>query len=649
MEQLQQNTHNNHLLELILKELNIKHINSKQLEVFYHSSLNQYNVKKTFQNINIKLTNAKLKSLFGNKKQICLVYLDINYQKEFGLLKKVEEKYLLFLNNQKISLSWDQLNNLKIINIWELTKHEFNPIYFEADHDFHRVKYKYNLISFFISIFTFAILLLSNLYLKIIISDIIPNSIIQEFIFISIFFLIIYLLNILSEGLLKIYKQKNLNYLTINFFNKFYDELLNKSNDELLRMTDDSILTKIKSLAMVIEQKIFVIPDFVANLFIIITTTIILALTSYLFIFICLLSFLFNFLIVYLKREHLKLIRNKNFQKEALIETNVFDYIRSIKEEWNYSLFKQKKESLMSSIYDYQSFSKNNLYHLEKIEMLYQFGLKIFFIIFAVVAVFLSINQQANDFSIGIMIYCFSLINIINSSAHTISCFFANLFIYKIHKQELDNFYNNIYQTKGKVLFPKKVKEIKFIKFNKKFNDHIVFNNYDQALKNDCVIYGKNGIGKTTLLKAIIPNAFSEGVFINNIAMKMYELDDLKHNIIYLNSFGKTLNLDVNKLLYFNPNKTEIIIAFLKQHQLFEIINNEKRSAGEHQIINFLNIIHEKNKIILFDEPLANVSLNLKIEILKIFKKDLVENNFLIYVSHDKKILKQFKSRLELK
>ncbi|MGL5640525.1 MAG: ATP-binding cassette domain-containing protein, partial [Mycoplasmoidaceae bacterium] len=182
-----------------------------------------------------------------------------------------------------------------------------------------------------------------------------------------------------------------------------------------------------------------------------------------------------------------------------------------------------------------------------------------------------------------------------------------------------------------------------------KYDDKYIFKNLNKKLENDLIIYGKSGVGKTTLLKKMLPNNNCNEILINGISSNLYNYDSLKRKIIYLNSENNLIDIDINKLIHFDVDIKKQIIDFLKINNLFQIINKKDVSMGERQIINFLSIIHERNKIILLDEPLSHVDNKTKKKIIETFKNYLILNNFLIWVSHDKKIIKYFNNEWEIK
>ena len=242
------------------------------------------------------------------------------------------------------------------------------------------------------------------------------------------------------------------------------------------------------------------------------------------------------------------------------------------------------------------------------------------------------------------MIYVFTLINIISDSSNSIFDFLANISFYKMHEEKIDSFLKDIITENKGIDLEKIITSIKIQNLSVNYNDKYIFKNLNKRLENDLIIFGKSGVGKTTLLRKMLPNNNCNEIIINSIATNLYNYDSLKRKIIYLYSENNLIDIDINKLIHFDVDMKIKIINFLKCNNLFQIINKKEVSMGEKQIINFLSIIHERDKIILLDEPLSHVDTKTKKKIIETFKDCLIANNFLIWVSHDKKIRKYFKN-----
>lgn len=143
---------------------------------------------------------------------------------------------------------------------------------------------------------------------------------------------------------------------------------------------------------------------------------------------------------------------------------------------------------------------------------------------------------------------------------------------------------------------------------------------------NTLVILGKNGVGKTTLLKCLsgeIRN-YSGNILIDSENLLEYTTQELSHKIALVASNSTCYqNLCVADYLVtglsnqFNPlqspnklhyEKAFQIIKELKQEKLFDSYIYEL-SSGEMQIVKIGRAILQNPRIIIFDEPTSNLDI----------------------------------------
>lgn len=610
---------------------------------------NFYEVKEKCNILGINLIQIKKEDLYKEKNKNLISFIEIDYKKQYCILKKIGNKYFIKTDENKYSFTEKEFLELNIIKIWSYQKDKIANKYIELKIDINKYKFKYTLIVFLMNVGLFLIMIVNNLYLKIILQNIIPNHAMFDLIFISFFFLLLFSLNILMSSFLTFYKNKNFHKIVIKYFNHFLNNSMIKNEKFIRNNNRENILINFKSIAPLIQKKIYAVPDFISNCFILISTIIFISVISYVYLLISLISFLFYLIIFILKNWHIKNIGNKNNHYEMKIENKLYDFIYRISNEWNYEVLNEEKNKIISKTKDFQDFTYENLKINEKISLIEKMGNKIIFFIFTIASVFFIISGSDANFSVGLMIYVFTLINIISDSSNSIFDFLANLSFYKMHESKIDNFLKEVIDENKGINIEELITSIKIQNLSVNYDDKSVFKNLNKQLKNDLIIYGKSGVGKTALLKKMLPNNNSKEIIINGVSSNLYDYDSLKRKIIYLNSQSTLIDIDINKLIHFNLEMKIEIINFLKINNLFQAMNKKDVSMGERQIINFLSIIHEKNKIILLDEPLSHVDSKTKKRIIETFKNYLIENNFLIWVSHDKKIIKYFKNEWEIK
>ena len=561
----------------------------------------------------------------------------------------IGNKYYINTNKSKYTFTEKEFFELNIKKIWTYEKGKISYKFLELKIDIKKYKSKYTLIVFLINISLFLIMIINNLYLKIILQNIIPNHAMFDLIFISFFFLLLFSLNIFVSSFLTFYKNKNFHKIIIKYFNYYLNNSMTKNEKFIRENTREDILISFKSIAPIIQKKIYSMPDFFSNCFILLNTIIFISIISYVYLLISLISVLFYLIVFILKNWHIKNVGNKNNYYETKIENKLYDFIYRIKNEWNYITLNEEKNKIISETEEFQKFTYQNLKTMEKINLIEKAGNKIIFFIFTIVSVFFIVNGTNQNFSIGLMIYVFTLINIISDSSNSIFDFLANISFYKMHEEKIDSFLKDIITENKGIDLEKIITSIKIQNLSVYYNDKYIFKNLNKRLENDLIIFGKSGVGKTTLLRKMLPNNNCNEIIINSIATNLYNYDSLKRKIIYLYSENNLIDIDINKLIHFDVDMKIKIINFLKCNNLFQIINKKEVSMGEKQIINFLSIIHERDKIILLDEPLSHVDTKTKKKIIETFKDYLIANNFLIWVSHDKKIRKYFKNEWEIK
>ncbi len=265
---------------------------------------------------------------------------------------------------------------------------------------------------------------------------------------------------------------------------------------------------------------------------------------------------------------------------------------------------------------------------------------KSFFFIMIVLYTIVS-SKSSDDKPLSNIIFYISLAEISAIHAQEIFSFISDLPNYRLSRSVIKNIIDNgnISNESDGFGFDIKTLEIKGIK-----SCNPLFKKDSIILQNDSVLYGTNGIGKTSLVKKIFDQSFSQNILINNEILNL-DYNHFKNNIIYLSS---TTNLSLaNYSRLFKSEYRKEIINILKE---VGIGNNfhENMSSGEKQILAFLFLLCEKNKIIIIDESLSNVELKNKALLLSKIKKIITKNNFVITISHDKNVRNYFERKVNL-
>ena len=185
--------------------------------------------------------------------------------------------------------------------------------------------------------------------------------------------------------------------------------------------------------------------------------------------------------------------------------------------------------------------------------------------------------------------------------------------------------------------------KLKNLTFAYSKNQKIINNlSYDFSNTGLYFLYGKNGIGKTTLFDLIIgklkPN---EGEII---------FDELNSNNYYdYIGYYKTSNQLMNELSVYDvlnvfKVKQEEIDEVIKYFRLDKIlkVKCKKISTGEKQRLTLALIFLNKKSIYLLDEPFSHISSSDIDSILKYIEK-IMEKSLIIIISHNRNLSKKIK------
>lgn len=194
---------------------------------------------------------------------------------------------------------------------------------------------------------------------------------------------------------------------------------------------------------------------------------------------------------------------------------------------------------------------------------------------------------------------------------------------------------------------------IAFQNCTKRFGNKTVLDNISFSLSDGgkfISILGKSGSGKTTLIRLlagleklnngtiIIHNktASEDGQIIipphnRDIGFVFQDLALFPHFTVFENiAFG----LKVKKVTDYQ----DIVAAILKQFNISELTTSypNQLSGGQQQLVALARSLVLQPKILLMDEPLANLDVKLKTQIRKLLKQIVLERNItLLYITHD--------------
>ncbi|MGN0993264.1 MAG: ABC transporter ATP-binding protein [Bacilli bacterium] len=176
-------------------------------------------------------------------------------------------------------------------------------------------------------------------------------------------------------------------------------------------------------------------------------------------------------------------------------------------------------------------------------------------------------------------------------------------------------------------------------------------------------IIGKTGAGKTTVTQALMRlYPIKEGtITIDGFAIEQISIESIRHNISYISQEAYVLNdtLRRNILLDKTDISDEQILDIIDkiganpllsrlENGLDEVINVNRLSKGELQIIAFIRAIIHEASIYIFDEPTSNIDLRTEKMIQSIIDK-ISQTSTVFIIAHRLATIKNVDKIIEIK
>lgn len=502
----------------------------------------------------------------------------------------------------------------------------------------------------FLDFLNLFISIISTGYLKIALEDLIPNKLDNQLIFCFIFFVGVYLFQNISEhciSLLKAYKIEKLTKKNLFFY---IDVLKKKKKSFFDNVNNQTLYTYPIFINNVVIQKYLKIPCLIVDLIFFITLFVILGTISTYYLLFVSAYILVSVIASYIKNDFNKENYQKNVLMQSKVEVNFIDLYNFLKKEKNETKLKRIETSCFSSLWNYSAL---NLYmgNFQAKTNLFSNSLrKIIFCIFITVSAALIIWGNSTP-DLSSMVFAILLLNMTDVTALKIFDFFAEIPNYKKSVASLKSFLDTGNQNLNKdgiVLHT--IESLKLNKINFSYGDKQIFKNLTLDLKNKTLLYGKNGIGKSTLCKIISldENLKSGQIIVNDISYSDLNIEKYLEKIIYLPSEAINPNLDFTQLINNNLDIKVKILELIKKYKITDK-TEEKISSGERQLLNLLFLLNCRNSLIILDESFSNMSLQLIDFYMTNFFDYLCKNNFVLTISHNKNINKYFSVVKEIK
>lgn len=604
-------------------------------------------------NLDIEIFEMDFKTLLNeNNFNHFITCIKTSSNNHFVIVKRYKSYFEMYDTDQKVyKFSYEEFFhiftgiyitvNKKIINLNPIEITNNKKYFFDFENN-----YPFITLSIFTDLFTLFLSILANSFIKVIIDKIIPLKLNNELIYFCLFFIICFsLMYSISyiNNLFKIYMFEKIFKKQILIYTKI---LKNKNNLFFNKFKKEIIYEYPTALFSIINQKYFLFPNLISESITSLTLVVIILFNCYFFIIPILINLLIIITFGVIKSKY----NNNNYENLHInknkIEVIYNDFINFIINEKNDKALNTIEKDWHNEIYKYQHYCQKNNLNNNLLSFLDNSISKLVFVLFISICSSIIINQYFARITISTIIYLSSLLNMLINSLNDIFNYWSGLSIHKKNLQLIKDFElinNNMFNDQGLLL--KKIKSIKLNNLNFKFTDKHVFKNKTFKFTNGNLIIGKNGIGKSTLFKILaLKYLCLESYFINDLNINKYNIKHISNNVIYLPSDPINISNDfiflINKSLTYKTLITEI----LKMTQLD--INKTSFSKGEKQLINLLNILDSKNKIILLDESCSNIHESLNEIIYKKIKDQLEKNNFVLWINHNKSIHKYFKKKV---
>lgn len=185
---------------------------------------------------------------------------------------------------------------------------------------------------------------------------------------------------------------------------------------------------------------------------------------------------------------------------------------------------------------------------------------------------------------------------------------------------------------------------IKIVNLEKSFDFKVLDKiNLEFKLGNIYVLKGKSGSGKSTLLNLMsgLDSKYTGNIFINDKDLKSLKKDELeryRNNIGYMRQECLLYrNLTVLDNLLLIENNKDKIVSLCKKFNIYEIINKYpyEISGGERERVSLIRALLNDNKILLLDEPSANLDKDNSKNFVDYLKKIDISDKIIIISTHE--------------
>lgn len=508
------------------------------------------------------------------------------------------------------------------------------------------------LLNLFLDLLILFISLVGSSLIKITI-NFINEGYFSDWIYLAIYFLLVFSCELLFSywfSLYKSYKMQNiLNQNMVFYINYLSNKTLlfykNNENGKLFKYAE--------SIGKFLTYKYIETPSIYSDIVFFIFLVFLLSYLSFYYLIIALIFSSVNLFISYFENSYNRMKFNQNLELKNEVDHKLFNLYNFLKTEKNKNKLNNIVSDCNKSIFKMGKLNLENISFFSKTEFIKSLIKKTILVLFISISSFwIMTNNKKYIDNISQLVFAISLISFFDNSMASIFNFFSNYPNYKNSKKILDDFlvsYNKKENNKNgmKIQYFEKI-VLDNLNFNYQ-NNLEIFKNKKIELFNNTLVFGKNGVGKTTMLRILsldLPLDSNSIYKINNIDINSYDLNDIENKIFYLSN--KNTPLEINYINLFKKEKLKKDLAlFLEKTNLGRKKINEM-SLGEVQICNLLELLNLKNCLILLDEAFSNLSSENLNFFMEKFYPHIIENNFVVVVTHDLNLKKYFKNVINI-
>ncbi|WP_033159773.1 cysteine peptidase family C39 domain-containing protein [Mycoplasmoides alvi] len=506
---------------------------------------------------------------------------------------------------------------------------------------FNFISWKILIVCLFFELFVVILSLIGAQFSKLIIDATIGYGTLSNLIAIISPFLMIKLAELFTDFGINLIQGHNSKIIYKNIWLQLF-KLLNKHTFNFYEKKPYGTLFELDShITNLINFCLIKITNFITSLILSIVTLGILISTHVFFLIISIIQIIAIFIFViiqfYLNKSYLFKSIN-NLQKHN-------DYLSKFSNLLLYENFFNEYEEIVKSIKKNLNENSKLNYNISIetsiIDKIFEFVKFIFSILIISLGISLIISEK--NFDLSKLIYISTIQALLISNVDTLIKFgFSyNSFISSYKKI---NGYFNITEHEKAINKIDKITKVSFKNINLTDGIKEIFQNWSCNLDNLTVLTGKNGSGKSSLLKSLTCRFKMKS---GEIKINDYSIDEINNewfakNVIYINGNNISNSLLISeKIFQFVQNHSfdEKIYSILNKINFFET-SPTNYSSGQIQIARLIMLQKEKNKLILLDETLSAINYSLKESVFNCLIKPLVEDNFVIFAEHDPNLIK---------